>query len=319
MLQFVKEGISHYDTFVTEIINLVRQRMGEDYDIKIYKVTKNNALELDSLIMLRKDKNFSPNIYLLPYYEEYIMGAEIKELAEKLCHTYLNYQLPIMSESFSYRFEDVKDFIVYRLVNFQRNKKLLEKIPHIKYLDMAITFHSLVRQDNDGIGTIRITNEHMRAWETTLKELYHRAADNTGRIFPPSIQSMEDMILGMLKEDIMDCNQDEQSETIIKDIIEHQNSDRKKIYILTNQKGINGATCLLYENVLKNFANQIQCDLFILPSSIHEVLMIPYDRTMTRELLSEMVRDVNHTQVARDEILSDSVYLYSRRNNTLTM
>lgn len=319
MLQAVKEEISHYDVFVSEITAMVKKIMGGEYEIKIYQVTKNNSLELDSLVILKKDNNFAPNIYLLPYYEEHLNGAKVKELAEKLCNTYYQYRVPAISKSFTYAFEDIKDFITYRLVSYERNRKLLEKIPHIMYLDMAITFHCLVREDNEGIGTIRITNEHMQLWNISLQELHQRAISNTSRLFPFHIQSMDEVILGMLGENDMDCRDKEQSELILKDITMHQEADNRKMYILTNQKGINGASCLLYENVLKDFSKQIQSDFFILPSSIHEVILVPYDRTMTKEILSEMVRDVNHTQVARDEILSDNVYYYSRKRNSVTL
>jgi hypothetical protein len=319
MLQTVNEDVSHYDIFVSEITAMVKKIMGEEYEIRIYQVTKNNALELDSLVLLKKGSNFSPNIYLLPYYEEHLNGAKVKELAEKLCDTYHKYRVPAISESFTYAYEDIKDFIIYRLVSYERNRKLLEKIPYIMYLDMAITFHCLVREDNEGIGTIRITNEHMQMWKTSLQALHQRAVDNTSRLFPFHIQSMDEVILGMLGEDGMDGIVDEQSESILNDITVHQESDNHKMYILTNQKGINGASCLLYENVLKDFSKQIQSDFFILPSSIHEVILVPYDRTMTKEILSEMVKDVNHTQVARDEILSDNVYYYSRKKNTVIL
>lgn len=98
-----------------------------------------------------------------------------------------------------------------------------------------------------------------------------------------------------------------------------EQADQNKMYILSNVKGINGATCLLYQNVLRDFSEQIQSDLFILPSSIHEVILVPYDRSISKEALEAMVKDVNRTQVSQDEVLSDRVYFYSRANNAITM
>jgi hypothetical protein len=91
------------------------------------------------------------------------------------------------------------------------------------------------------------------------------------------------------------------------------------MYILSNFKGINGASCLLYENVLSEFAQLIQSDFYILPSSIHEIILVPYDKAILKEALAEMVEEVNRTQVSGDEVLSDRVYFYSRKNNSLTM
>lgn len=320
MLQVVKEELCHYDSFIKEITDKVKENMGEKYSVRIYKVTKNNSLELDSLVILKNGINFAPNLYLLPYYEAYIQGTCIKELAERLCNVYHSNNTPVMDDSFSFSFEKMKSSIVYRLVSYERNKKLLNDIPHIKYLDLAITFHCLVREDSDGIGTIRITNEHMKIWNTSIDELYQLAILNTKTIFSPVIKSMDDVIMGMLGNDAMYKN----DEDLLNDFTDsttdnNYNLNQHKMYILTNYKGINGASCLLYHNILKQFSDQINSDFFILPSSIHEVILVPFDKTITKEALTEMVKDVNYTQVARDEVLSDRVYYYSRQKDSISI
>ncbi len=318
MFEVVKETVSNYHTFVSDITDMVSIMMGEEYNVRIYKVTKNNSLELDSLVILKADHNFSPNIYLLSYYEEYLQGTSVKELAESICRTYKENLIPRLTENFSYSYENIKSFIVYRLVSHGRNKKLLEKVPHIKYLDLAITFHCLVRDDEDGIGTIRITNEHMKLWNISLSNLYELSKENTNRIFYPVIKSMDEVILGILKEHSTEGNDNRVIERDFEIEIRDDSNDNK-MYILSNRKGINGAACLLYDNVLMNFSKQIHSDFYILPSSIHEVILVPVHKTVSKEALEEMVRDVNRTQVARDEILSDHVYIYSRKNNMVSM
>jgi len=315
MQQVVKELESEYSTFINSITNTVSDMMGEEYTARIFKVTKNNSLELDSLVLLKEGKNFAPNIYLLPYYEAYMEGTSLKELADRLCGIYHNCSAPLVKDNFNYAFDDMKANVIYRLVNFEKNEKLLEKIPHIKYLDFAVTFHCLVHNDGDGIGTIRITNEHLEQWKVTLEDLKELAHTNTRKKFPPLIRSMEDVIKTMLKEE---CGEDFPLE-LQTELMDNDSSEHHKMYILSNSKGINGATCLLYENVLKKFANQIHSDLFILPSSIHEIILVPYEKTISKEALTEMVRDVNRTQVAKDEVLSDRVYYYSRTNNHIAM
>lgn len=324
MLDLVKETDCSYTYFMNLLAEKVRIRMGEEFSVRIIKVTKNNSLELDSLVILKKGRNFAPNIYLLPYYEAYIQGASVQALAESLCETYKNHSVPLVKDNFLYTFDEMSPFIIYRLVSYDRNKKLLENIPHRKYLDMAVTYHCLVRDDTDGIGTIRISNEHIKKWETSLQELHNLAIVNTKNIFPSIIKSMEEAIYGMFEEEYGNSITDEgsskiQNRSLDKDLLHSRESKDHNMYILTNQKGINGATCLLYENVLKEFSNQIHSDFFILPSSIHEVIIVPYDKTISKEALSDMVREVNLTQVARDEVLSNRVYFYSRKSNTISM
>lgn len=304
-----------YSTFIKDITEMVKERMGKEYSVHIYKVMKNNSLELDSLVLLREGMNFAPNIYLLPYYEAYMEGVSLLELADRLCGIYHNCTTPLEEETFQYAFEDMKSNIIYRLVNYDKNRKLLKQIPHIKYLDLAITFHCLVHNRGDGIGTIRITNEHMEQWSTTVQELQKCAIANTRMLFPSVIRSMDEVIKDMLTEEY---GSDELPTELQQELF-HSSTRQHKMYILSNLKGINGATCLLYENVLKKFADQHHCNLYILPSSIHEVILVPYDNSLSKEALAEMVRDVNHTQVACDEVLSDRVYYYSRKNNTITI
>lgn len=317
MLQLLKETGRDYNKFVEDITELVVEKMGKEYKPRIFKVTKNNSLELDSLVLLKEGKNFAPNIYLLPYYEAYREGVDIYELAERLCGIYQNCTTPLQEVDFTYSFDEMKPNIVYRLVNYDRNKKLLEKVPHIRYLDLAITFHCLVHNNADGIGTIRITSEHMELWKVSIKELQVLAVKNTIKRFPPTIRSMEDVIKKMLQEE---CNEDEFPLELEKDLFDNGDcSNHHKMYILSNLKGINGATCLLYDNVLMRFSEKLRSDLYILPSSIHEVIIVPFDKSISKVSLSEMVKDVNQNQVAEDEVLSDKVYYYSRENNAITL
>lgn len=316
MVQMVKETTAEYDYFVGQILAGVTQTMGQEYNARVLKVLKNNSLELDSLVLLRKGKNFSPNIYLQTYYEAYKQGVKITELVQRLCNIYQNCNVPIVDDTFSYSFDQMKSFIIYRLVSYERNQKLLEKVPHIRYLDLAITYHCLVREDEEGIGTIRITNEHMKHWGAHLKELHELAAENTKRLLPESIRSMEEVIRSMLMEEMSVTLKDRSEEMPIS---MDTSLPRNNVYVLSNQKGINGAACLLYSNVLHDFSEQFHSDFYIFPSSIHELILVPTPDQDNGNSYSEMVREINATQLAREEILSDRVYYYSRERGLIVL
>jgi hypothetical protein len=130
---------------------------------------------------------------------------------------------------------------------------------------------------------------------------------------------MEEVIKGMLADEMLQGSEEFQTDMFPCILNAEIKTNQQKMYILSNHKGINGATCLLYENVLYEFAQLIQSDFYILPSSIHEIILVPYDKTISKETLADMVKDVNRTQVARDEVLSDRVYFFSRKNNAITM
>ncbi len=315
MLQMLKETGCEYDLFVKEITFLVRDIMGEGHTVTIYKVLKNNSLELDSLVILEEGKKISPNFYLLPYYEEYLMGTDMNDLAERICERYVNNTSPMILEDFNYEFGQMKECIIYRLVNYERNRKILESTPHIKYLDLAITFHCLVQDSKEEIGTIRITNDHLKFWNTNLEEIKKLAVKNTQKRFPAMIRRMEEVILSMLTNEDGDNSLKGQ---MMNDLFPDLSTMNLNMYILSNTHGINGATCLLYDNILKKISQELQANLYILPSSIHEVIIIPcYDEMLSKETLSKMVCEVNCTQVAKEEVLSDKVYIYSRQKNAI--
>lgn len=318
MQQLVMEKNMDYDMFVNSIKRIVKERMGEGYEIKIFKVIKNNSLELDSLVVLRAGKNFAPNIYLMPYYDSYLEGTPLITIVDRLCNIYRHCSVPIVDENFIYTLEEMKPYIFFRLVSYSRNEKLLDKIPYKKYLDLAVTFHCLVRNDDEGIGTIRITNEQLKLWKLSLEDLNKLAVENTKRLFPATIKSMEEVLRGVYEELTLD-NRDELPVEIAGMIYSNRKSPGYKMYILTNQKGINGASCLLYEDVLRSFADQLDSDLYILPSSIHEIILVPKIKDLQKDGLRRMVEDVNRTQVALEEILSDHVYLFSRKLNSILL
>ncbi len=93
--------------------------------------------------------------------------------------------------------------------------------------------------------------------------------------------------------------------------------DSIPMYVLTNSTGINGAACMMYENVLKEFAEMMQSDLIILPSSLHEVLLMLDDGVSEYENLTEMVSHINTTEVPGEDVLSNSIYRYSRQDENV--
>ena len=320
--------------FLETIKESVKEVIGEQYNVDISHVIKNNSIELDGLIILRENERITPNIYLNSYYEKYLGGDSVEEMVEEIVGIYMNTMEDGEKESFGiqYEFNEMKSCIIYRLVNYDKNKKLLHEVPHFRFLDLAVTFHCLVKNSEDGIGMIRITNEHLKSWNTDLEELKEIAKTNTPNIFPSVVKNMNEVILDIFKKDIQlsgdsrtdlneTCKEFELSaEDLLEEMLtgmgEHRSAD---MYVVSNTKGINGASCLLYPTVIKNLADQLSTDFYILPSSIHEIILVKDNGQLNKNLLNEMVQDVNRTQVPEEEILSNSVYFYSHERDLISM
>ena len=299
-----------YEEFKSVLSGMIKEKFDNEINIEIHNIIKNNSLELEGMVLYGDKKKISPNFYLQIYYEEYLQGTGIEDIAGLMYNKYI--ELKDMDyDSFDLGIEKCKDKIVCRLVSFQKNSQLLEEIPYIPFLDLAIIFYCLVIENGNGIGSIRITNSIMDEWGITTKMLYKTAIYNTEKIFPKVFCPLKIMLKNMLENDeaLMPGMQDNVKKCIL------QEEDAP--FILTNERGINGAAVILYPGCLKEIGEITGLDLYILPSSIHELLVIPDDGNVYTHELKHMIHEVNESCVVEEEVLSDQLYHYSTEKNII--
>lgn len=318
------------DEFVCMVEEYVMECMGKEYYSQKQTVVKNNGVSLTSLIIRKKDELIAPCIYLNAYYQQYEEGRSVREICDEIMDIYLNAKVNGSNhfKDITYQFDSMKSNIIFRLINFDKNKESLEAVPHRRVLDFAVTFHCLVREDEDGIGTIRITGEHCKQWDVTVEDLYYHAMKNTPSLFPPMIRPMEEVMLELMKKEVLsfamsdlshsgsDLEKQREAELAANEFIQmlHNENPKSKVdmYVLSNSRGINGASCILYPEILSGFSDELNGDFYILPSSIHELILVPVVEHLGIKQLKEMVMEINQTQVPMDEVLSDEIYCYSK-------
>lgn len=291
----------NYQEFITHIKNNISNRLTDGRTVRIEPITKNNGTVYDGMIIIDPFINISPTIYLNHYYYHYLSGTSLTDICDTIFSTYQN-NLPTKDFDVSLfkDFSNAKQRIVMKLVNLERNDTLLENIPHIPYLDMAIVFVCCVTDFKQDFATILIQNKHLNLWNIQTNELYDIAKKNTPLLLPSLLEPIQNTLHDF-----------DPNIPLIEEL---------PLYILTNQLKINGAASILYEGVLKEIANKVESDLILLPSSIHEVILLPANKTTMNNFdYNEMIKEVNATQLAADEILSDHAYYYSREKDELTM
>lgn len=303
---------NQFQKFCKQMKEAVQKLFSKEMQVEIHKVVKNNSLELDSLVILGEDKLISPNFYLQLYYEEYQKGETVEELAKQIKTLYDEALLRESHMEVDLSYESCASQIVFRLVSYEKNEKLLQEVPYISFLDLAVVFYVLLRKDQEGIGSIRISNRLMEKWELNTGALFTLARENTERIFPERICSMY-----YLMEDMLHFNTEGE-------IIENEKKGKRKErgvfyepYVVTNDNGINGAAVILYPDTLRKVGNILEDDFYLLPSSIHEMLAIPVSAAISEKDLYDMVWEVNRTCVAKEEVLSGAVYQYTRETETI--
>lgn len=322
-----------YDEFICCVRDGMAEILGNNVNVKIHKVLKNNDIELDALTVMNQSSNVSPTIYLNSYYEELQNGMEIGEIINEIYQLYeehshkLHFDVDIFKD-----FEKIRGRIAYKLINTKSNMKLLADIPSVPFLDLSIVFYCLLDNDYLGSATALIHNIHKDMWNISTEELYEIAKQNTPKILQYEIKNMNELIREILVDDLQktiyerddrydeNCNMpgpEEVADGLLKDISNAR--EQISMYVLTNKQRTNGAACMLYENVMEEFAWSVGEDLFVLPSSVHEVILVPAVRGINEEELTQMVREVNHEELDEIDILSDHVYFYSKVRNEITM
>lgn len=300
--------INSMDVFAATVKEAVEASIGEGYEVNIHDVLKNNSTRRTGLTIKTEESNVAPTIYLEGSFERYKAGdATLPVIVSEIISVYESHKTTMSFDaSLVTDFSACKERICYKLVNADRNRELLSDAPHIIVCDdLAVIFYILVSNDGEGTATITVRNNMSDLWGVAADELFKIALANTQRLFRGTVKSMASVMMELIADRL-----DEEGCREFYDMVVSE--DDVPMYVCTNASKINGAGVILYENLLKDFAQKVGADFYILPSSVHETLLIPVSDQFDVETLRAMVCEVNMTQVAPEEQLSDQVYLYSR-------
>lgn len=292
-----------FDEFKNEIVSKIQAYLPEkfkDCEVSLQLVHKNNNLNLTGLVIRSNENNIAPTIYLEQFFQRYEDGADMDEILKAIAELRVTHEL---EDCFDIKqiteWERCKDRIVPRIVGTEDNCNLLNERPHKLIADLAVTYHILLEQSTDeGSMSIPITNQLMYSWKIDSDELHDVALRNMNTLLPTSFRGMSEVI-----SEMMGISSEELSTMGMP-------SEDEQMYVLTNKLKMNGAAALLDTKIMGEIV-EILGDIYILPSSIHEVLVIPAKTGMETSALVSMVCEVNSTQVSPEERLSNHVYKYT--------
>lgn len=287
------------DTIVRELVEAVKEVAGEVYQVRTNEIRKNNGVVLQAVVIREEGESVSPTIYIDKFIED-IEKEEVTvaEVAEKIFGMYEENRKPELGATVSdlTKKEFILGHVEYQLVNADRNAERLQGVPSKKIADLAALYRTVISNDERGTASYIVSDEMMKNAEISIEELDEAADRNTKNagFLVKSMQQVMAEMMGMPEE------------------MAEAMADGPQMFVLTNDRKTNGASILLFKEQLVELAEKVDDDFFILPSSIHELLAIPASQVDDAEQLRQMVREVNDTQVAPDEILGYEVYLYNR-------
>ena len=295
----------NYEEFKTRIYSMVRDEIGEDTEVTLKPVRKNNGVILDGLTIMPEGKCIAPTIYINQYYGRYREGLSLSAIVRIILEENKHYSIdfPFDVDEFL-RFDNLKERIRFRLINYEMNEELLSDVPHKKVLDLAKIYYYEINDSRFPSAFCTIRNSDARRWEISVEDLDKTAGINMLSCEPPRIYTMREMV----------------------DMLADGSQNAAKVpepavpmYILTSESRCFGASVMLYDNVFSEFEGLIGEDLYVLPSSVHEVIVTPATGGFSGFELERMVTEINRDCVPEYEILSNRVYSYDREKDELRL
>ncbi|MBR6307027.1 MAG: hypothetical protein IKR39_00290 [Lachnospiraceae bacterium] len=302
-----------FKEFEEKVIAYLNEYYEENASVTVKDVVKNNAVMLRGITVCFKGVNISPTVYLNDLYRDYENGKSIGDICSKLAQMIDDAQVKNdVDVSFIRDYGCMKDRVLCKLVNRARNEAYLNTVPHIDFLDLAVVFYTIISDGSFGSGTITVTNDQFKEWGVSVEEVYKDAKINTIKILGGNVSYIEDVIISLLRE-----RRHMSIDEIEEFMNECEGASKLPMYVLTNGPKTLGAACILDNDRLNDFSNEMESDLFILPCSIHETILLPVSSGYDPEILGSMVREINDSEVEKTDYLSDSVYRFRRDTGLL--
>lgn len=266
-------------------------------------VLKNNGMKLHALSLTAEGEKVGVYVYLDVLYTKFVKcELDIPEVVEIIVNQYKegknNFAFDISAIS---EYDKVRTLIRGRLINTERNHEVLAAVPHREFLDLSIVYSiDLKQSDGKGIGSVRISNDLMDSWGVTEEVLYQQMMENMRNYEEGNVLSMEN-VLGELCGMIMEIAR-----------------PSFPMYVISNRQKANGAIEILNRSILEKAAIMLGEDFWVLPSSIHEWILLPMcNKQENKEYIRSMIREINDTQVANEEILSYNLYCYRQETGEI--
>ena len=287
--------------YVKDNVKAYLPKSYEEGEIKLQEVEKNNGLKLTGITIPNGDQRIVPTIYLDSLYQEYINGKDVDscvgDVADMRIEAQGKAEFLDMGVPDIFDYEKMKDKLQMRICDKEWNTDRLEDKVVTEHGDFAAYYAVNLEENGEGISSIPVTVSLMNEWGVSVEQIQADAmmADrNRGVVLMNMNEIIKSMIFGEEPENLL--NEKLDIETM-----------REPMFCLTNAQKMNGASLLLQEDIRKQIGECLGSDYFVLPSSIHEVLILPDNGLFEVPELNAMVKEVNETQVERQEQLSDKV------------
>lgn len=281
-----------YKEYKEKLKEMVQENLGDNIEVDFVTTEKNNGSLKEGITLYEKGINFIPCIYLDELYQKYTVNEDIQTSVKQVLEIFET-KKHVNADEVLGVWDAVKDKVSVRVVHSKWNQKRLEGMPYKRFLNLSVIFHLVLQEAESGNTTLLIHNQTMEHWGITLDILWKAAMKNL---------KAEDFTIQDLTKVVSDMLGTERKE----------DDSIGGMYIMTNKSRCYGASALLRTDLLAGFAERMKKDFYIIPSSVHEIMLMPDDEIFGVEYLEKMLREINKTMVKEEDVLSDQVYYFSR-------
>lgn len=280
------------------------EEQGIHAELSEHHVDKLNQ-SYDALSVTPKGSSIGVNANLNVIYQSYENGLDYNDVVNRAAASLETgiKNTPAIDVTEITNYESMKDKLAMEVVSADRNADMLEKVPHEILEDMAVVYRLILDQDSDGRSSILVTNNLMEQFGIAHEQLHEDAMINAPEIRPSEIRGMSEVMTAMMGPGIMP----------------EISPEDEQMFVAGVSDNIHGAGVIAYPNFFEDAAEKLGGDYYVLPSSIHEVLLVRDNGEMTAKTLEAMVREVNATQVSPEEQLTDHVYHYDSKEHIFEM
>lgn len=290
------------DKLAEDVKEALESKTGENYEVEGRTVEKMNET-YEALTVKPEDSIVGVNLNATALYEAYENGTSydtILEGAVDIADNALDIS-PVFDLSSFTDYDKMKDTLAMEVVSAEKNAAILETVPHKEIEDMAVVYRFVLQDVGQGPSSILVTNQMIENYGVSPEQLHEDAVKNAPEIRPMVIEGMAEVLakqMGVEDVEMLGLNMP---------------PDQEQMYVASVEGNVHGAGVLAYQDFMDKAAERAGGDFFILPSSIHEVLIIPDNGTFDLKHLEAMVKEVNATTVDPSDQLTDNVYHYDSK------
>ncbi|MCD8336390.1 MAG: DUF5688 family protein [Lachnospiraceae bacterium] len=304
-----------FEEFTENVKASIRDALPEKYQdaaVDIGTMEKINAT-YTALFVRPEGENYAFAINLDLYYEDFAAGEKsFEETIRDMSGKIQGNEQPSVDMSLFRDYEAAKERFYIRVCGAEQNQDLLERVPHQKVEDMAITYHLLIFENENGTSSAMITNNLMQAYGISQEQLHQDAMENSQEIFKPRLFSVFDVVADHIREMMIEAGV---SEKMADKMIEsYRETEHMPLLGLTNEKGLNGAGVMFYPDMMDKIGQELGSDFIVIPSSTHEMLFMADNGLASADELKDIVSEINRKVVGQAERLTNESYHYDRKN-----